>query len=120
MSKDLTSDSLNRRIQIQSPSPTQDSYGQPINSWTPIYRCWAEIDIQGSSLLFEPSRFVEKVLYRITMRWTSSVVIKPNMRIVYTEATTGVVHTYEIEALLNTKTRNRELVVMCYELDGVE
>jgi hypothetical protein len=42
------------------------------------------------------------------------------MRIVYTEATTGVTHTFEIQAVLNTAQANRELILMAYELNGVE
>ncbi|MBB6144720.1 SPP1 family predicted phage head-tail adaptor [Silvibacterium bohemicum] len=111
---------LNRRIQIQQQATTQDSLGQPQQTWTTIYTCWAEIDFQRSQLLYETSAFVSKVTHRITIRWTSSVVIQPQMRIVYTEATTGVMHVYNIEALLNTNQRNRELIAICYELDAAE
>jgi SPP1 family predicted phage head-tail adaptor len=111
---------LNRRVQIQQQTTSQDSFGQEQQTWTPIYVCWASIDIQNSQLLYSTAEFVEKVTYRITFRWTNSIVIQPGMRIVYTEATTKVTHTYLIEALLNTKAGNRELVAMCYELDGSE
>lgn len=111
---------LNRRIQIQSQSTTQDGFGQPVQTWTTQYTCWASIDIQASQLIYSTAEFISKVTHRITMRWTSSVVIKPNMRIVYTEPTTGVVHTYEIQALLNDQQRNRQLIAMCYELAAQE
>ena len=110
---------LNRRIQIQSQTPSQDAAGQELQSWSTIYTCWAEITIQKSQLIYSTAEFISKVVTRVTMRWTSSVVINPSMRIVYTEATTGVVHTYEIQAVLNTDQRNRELILMAYELDGV-
>jgi SPP1 family predicted phage head-tail adaptor len=111
---------LNRRIQIQSQSTTQDSLGQQLQTWTTIYTCWASIDIQQSQLIYATAEFISKVTHRITFRWTSSVVIQPQMRILYTEATTSVTHIYNIEALLNTKQRNRELVAICYELDASE
>jgi SPP1 family predicted phage head-tail adaptor len=111
---------LNRRIQIQSQSTSQDAMGQELQSWSTTYSCWANIDIQASQLIYSTAEFMSKVTHRITIRWTSSVVINSSMRIRYTEATTGVVHTYEIIAPLNTKQANRELVLMCYELDGVE
>jgi phage terminase large subunit-like protein len=58
--------------------------------------------------------------HRITCRWTSAFVFVANKRIVYTEATTGVIHTYEIQAVLNTDQRNRELTLMCYEIEAKE
>jgi len=111
---------LNKRVQIQTQTTSQDSFGQPQQTWTTVYTAWAGIDIQASQLLYATAEFVSKVTHRITLRWTSSVVIAANQRIVYTEPTTGVVHTYEIEALLNTKQANRELVLLCYELNGEE
>jgi SPP1 family predicted phage head-tail adaptor len=111
---------LNRRIQIQSQTTAQDAAGQEQQTWSTLYCCWASIDIQASQLIYNTAEFISKVTHRITMRWTSSVVIEPNMRVVYTEATTGVVHTYEIQAALNTRQANRELVLMAYELNAAE
>jgi SPP1 family predicted phage head-tail adaptor len=112
--------SLNRRIDIQTQSTAQDSQGQPLQTWTTAYSCWASIDIQNSQLIYSTAEFIEKVTFRITCRWTSSFTFAPNQRIVYTEATTGIVHTYEIQSVLNTQQRNRELTLMVYELDGAE
>jgi SPP1 family predicted phage head-tail adaptor len=111
---------LNRRIEIQSQTTAQDSFGQVIQTWALVYTTWASIDVQNSQLVYAPAEFAAKTIIRITFRWTSSVVIKPNMRISYTEATTGVVHTYEIEALINDRQRNRQIMALCYELDSSE
>jgi SPP1 family predicted phage head-tail adaptor len=111
---------LNRRIQIQTQSATKDAAGGVIQDWSLLYECWASIDIQGSQLVYSTAEFMSKVTYRITLRWTSSVIISAKQRIVYTEPTTGIVHTYEIIAPLNTKAGNRELVLLCYELAGQE
>jgi SPP1 family predicted phage head-tail adaptor len=111
---------LNRRVQIQQQATTQGPTGQPLQTWNIIYTAWAAISVQKSQLLYETAQFVSKVTHRITMRWTSSLVFQPPMRAVYTEATTGVVHTYNIEAILNTDQRNRELVILAYELGANE
>lgn len=111
---------LNRRIQVQTQATTQDKFGQPQQSWTTAYTCWASIDIQASQLIYATAEFVSKVTHRIEARWTSSFVFAPNQRIVYTEATTGVVHTFNIEAVLNDKQGNRKLILMCYELGAQE
>ena len=114
---------LDRRIHIQSQSTAVelDSFQQPTTaSWDTVYSCWASIDIQASQLIYDTAVFMSKVTHRITIRWTSSVIIGAKQRIVYIEPTTAVIHTYEIVAPLNTKAGNRELVLLCYELEGVE
>jgi SPP1 family predicted phage head-tail adaptor len=112
---------LNRRIQIQTPATAQDSFGQQMQSgWTTAYTCWAAIDVQASQLLYSTAEFIDKVTHRITCRWTSSFIFSANQRIVYTEGTTDVVHTYEIQAVLNDKQGNRMLILMCYELEAKE
>ena len=112
--------SLNRRVQIQQQVTAQDEFGQPQATWNTIYTAWANISVQNSQLLYQTAEFVSKVTHRITLRWTSSIVIVPNMRVIYTEATTGVVHTYNVEALLNTDQRNRMLIILAYELNANE
>lgn len=107
---------LNRRIQVQQQTTTQDAAGQERQSWTTVYTCWANIDVQRSQLVYTTAEFASKSIVRITMRWTSSIVIAANMRIIYTEPTTGVTHTYNVETPLNTAQGNRELIVLCYEL----
>jgi SPP1 family predicted phage head-tail adaptor len=111
---------LNRRIQIQTQTAAQDSFGQPQQTWTTAYTCWASIDVQASQLVYSTAEFLDKVTHRITARWTSSFVFAANQRIVYTEATTGIVHTYEIQAVLNDKQGNRMLILMAYELGASE
>jgi SPP1 family predicted phage head-tail adaptor len=116
----LQTGELNRRIVIQQQTTAQAADGSELQVWTPFYTCWANVDVQRSQLINATSEFVSKVTHRITMRWTSSVVIQPNMRIVYVEPTTGVTHTYNIEALLNEAQGNVSLVALCYELNAVE
>lgn len=111
---------LNRRIQIQQQATAQDSFGQPEETWTSIYTCWANISVQKSQLLYETAEFVSKITHRITIRWTSSVIIQPNMRVVYAEPVTNVTHTYNIEALMNEEQRNRQLVILAYEINANE
>lgn len=111
---------LNRRIAVQTQSTVQDAFGQPQQVWTTAYSCWSGIAVQNSQLIYSTAEFIDKVTHRITCRWTSSFVFEANQRIVYTDPTTGVVHTYEIQAVLNADQRNRELTLMCYELQAKE
>ncbi len=112
----------NRRIQIQAQGTSElDAFQQPLPAaWTTIYSCWASIDIQGSQLLYSTAELMDKVAHRITILWTSSVVITAKQRILYTEPTTNVLHTYEIEAVLNDRQANKQLILMAYELEAAE
>ncbi|ADW69010.1 phage head closure protein [Granulicella tundricola] len=114
----MNAGTLNRRIQIQSQSETRDQAGQKSTLWDTTYQCWASIDVQQSQLIYSTAEFIGNTTYRITCRYTSSVVFQPNQRIVYTEPTTGVVHLYEIQAILNDKQANKLFIFMCYELNG--
>jgi SPP1 family predicted phage head-tail adaptor len=113
---------LNRRISVQYLGTAElDAFQQPLPAdWNTIYKCWAAIDIQGSQLLYSTAEFMSKVAHRITIRYTSSVIFTAKQRIVYTEPTTGVTHTYEIEAVLNDKQGNQWLIFMCFELEAEE
>lgn len=114
---------LTRRVSIQEQSTTfsLDEFRQPTPaSWETIYMCWASVDIQGSQLLYSTADFIAETTIRITIRWTSSVLFSPSQRVIYTEPTTGVVHTYEIKTVTNTKQANREIMLLCYEIDGQE
>lgn len=108
---------LNKRVTIQQESTAQDWFGQESSFWDAVYVTWASIDIQASQLLYSTAEFVSKTVVRITFRWTSSVVILPSMRIVYGEPVTGIVHTYQIQSLLNDKQADRTLIALCYEIN---
>lgn len=112
----MQSGKLNRRIEIQSQSTSQDSFGQPLTTWTTILCTWASLDIQGSQLLYSTSEFMSKTAWRITIRWQPSIVIAPNQRVLYIDSL-GTKHTYEIQAVLNDKTANKQITLMCYELE---
>ena len=116
----LPTGKLNRRISIQTQAMLPDAYGQPVRTWTTDYTCWANIDIQGSQLLYSIAEFMAKTTHRISCRWTSSFVFQPNQRIVYTEATTGITHKYEIQVVINDKQANVSLTILAYELNQTE
>jgi SPP1 family predicted phage head-tail adaptor len=109
---------LNRRVTIIRRSQTQDAAGGPVDQWNDVTTVWASISIQYSSLIYETSEFVSKATYRITMRWSRSLGLKIQDRIRYTDSGTSTVHIYEIQSIVNDKMQDRELLCLCYELDG--
>jgi SPP1 family predicted phage head-tail adaptor len=114
---------LNRRIKIQAQSTTSelDAFQQPTPAaWNTVYSCWAAINDRGSRLVSSAIVMMSNVTHAITIRYTSSVVFTSKQRVIYIEPTTGVTHTYNIEAVLNTKAGDREIVLMVYELSESE
>ena len=107
-------------ITIESQSTTQDSFGQPQQTWHPVVSCFAEIDIQGSALVYSTAEFMGKATYRITIPWTNQYVFQPNMHIVYVDPATNITHTYNVEVVLNPRQRNCWITFLCYELDGAQ
>ena len=87
-------------------------------SWVEVYKTLAQIDIQNSALLYEPSNFISQVVYRITFNWTPSYVFSAGNRIVYLDQSTNITHTYEIKSFMNPSQMNRQIIALCYEVDG--
>jgi len=111
---------LNRRISILTQSTAQDAAGQPIQTWTTAYSCWANIDILHGQLIYNTGDFVSKATQIITIRFTYSQVFSVGQCITYTEATTGIVHTYEIQSILNPNQANVWLQFLAYEINPAE
>ena len=109
----------NRRISILAQTPGElDLFQQPTAAaWNPIYKCWANIDVQSSALVYSTAEFMSKAVYRITILYTSSIVFSAQQRIVYVEPTTKIVHTYTIESVINDKQANAQIILLCYELE---
>ena len=67
----LSSGDLRRRITIQRPSVTMDSYGQPVTTWTDVATVWAAIEpATGRELLAAQAMNLEQPT-TITIRWQS-------------------------------------------------
>ena len=111
---------LNRKINIQANTTSQDAFGGQIQNWSTLYSCWANIDVQGSQLQYSTAEFISNTTYRITIRYTNSAVISPSQRVVYTDPATGIVHTYEIKGVMNPNQQNKQLTLLCYSLDNKE
>jgi SPP1 family predicted phage head-tail adaptor len=111
---------LNRKIQIQQQTTQADAAGQPLDNWTTVCTCWAEIDIQNSALIYNTAAFMSKVVHRITIRWSRSYTFAPNMRVVYPDPATGINRVFNVEAVLNPLQSNQWVTFLAYELQAQE
>lgn len=112
----LTAGAFNKRIEIQQQTSERDEYGQLADTWTTVRRCWANIKYQKGRELATAAGFIGKVQCQITVRW-SPFVFQKSHRVVFTDRA-QIVHTFEIEAVINTDQSNKSVALLCYELDG--
>ncbi len=72
---------LDRRIAIQQNTPTQDSAGQPIDSWADLATVWAEVVPVSGSETFQAKQVGAEAVAKFRIRYRSDIVRK--MRVVY-------------------------------------
>ena len=78
---------LNRQINIQARSSTQDPTGQPIDTWTTVWSCWAGIaSLTGKELYALGAGFSGQLSHKVTIRYTATPLLT-GMRVVYGKRT---------------------------------
>ena len=96
---------LDQRVTVERYTSTQDELGQPIESWAPLFTCWAAVEPLTGREYLAAQAAVSEVTARIRMRF------RPWMT-----AQDRVIHNgtiYMIESLIDVRSENRELVLMC-------
>lgn len=117
-SKDtVDSSDLNRRIQIQQVTLTDNGEGGFNETWNTVYTCWANIqNFPHGRGLFR--RFLLGQLYpqmntTIQIRFQQSVVIDHTMQVLYPAH--GVNHIYQILGVENPLEANVSIWLLCQE-----
>jgi SPP1 family predicted phage head-tail adaptor len=98
---------LNKYVTIQAAVEVADSYGQPIVTWTTWKQVWASIEPVSGREYFAVQQTQSEVNQRVRIRYLDGLTTKH--RILY-----GA-RTMDIEAIINTAERDREMVLMCIE-----
>lgn len=96
---------LDQRVTVERFTSTQDELGQPIETWAPLFTCWAAVEPLTGREYLAAAALVSEVTARIRMRF------RPWMT-----AQDRVVHngtTYGIESMVDVRSDHRELVLMC-------
>ncbi|MBV1758134.1 MAG: phage head closure protein [Dethiosulfatibacter sp.] len=105
---DCLSGKLNKRITIESRSKTQNSYGELLDTWTPLKNIWAGIDPLSGRDFVAAKADQSEISHEITVRDGKD--IKPNMRVVFGS------RIFDIKAVLNINEAGREYVIMANEV----
>ena len=96
---------LDQRVTVERFTSTEDELGQPIEAWAPLFTCWATVEPLTGREFIAAQAAQSEVTARIRMRF------RPWMT-----AEDRVIHngtTYNIVSLVDVRSENRELVLMC-------
>jgi SPP1 family predicted phage head-tail adaptor len=65
----MQSGHLRNRVDLQSQSTAQDSFGAPVTTWSTAFSCWAKIvSLQGTQK-FQAGQFTSTVTHKISIRF---------------------------------------------------
>lgn len=111
MSGGIAAGTLDRRIMIEVPGTSKDSFGQPTQMWNPYLRVWAKIRAVTGKELYAASGFTSQVTHMITIRYLGTSRVQSNMRVKYGQ------RIFLIQAVLDPDEQKRELNLICFELN---
>lgn len=114
---------MRHKVTIQEVTETQDSYGQASESWATFATRWASIEPIAGREYFASRTENSEADVRIRLRWDRALVaLTTKHRVLYTlplldeSPETSQTRIFDIEAILNMRERNREIVLMCREV----
>lgn len=99
---------LRHRITIQSKSVSQDSYGEPDETWSTYVNAWASVEPLRGREFMDGMAQGQEVTHRIRMRQRDGVT--PEMRVSFDS------RVFQIESVINVLEKDREMILMCQEL----
>lgn len=102
---------LDKRVTIQSPSESQDEYGQPTQDWSDVCSTWASIRAATSKEVYATSSFVSQLSHIVGIRWRAGATIRSNMRIVYQG------RSFLIQGVSDPDESRKQLSLLCLEID---
>jgi SPP1 family predicted phage head-tail adaptor len=99
----------NKKIDIKKPITTQDSYGQPVDDYTPVISSiWASIEPATGRTFYAAEQAQTDVRIKVTIEYCTG--ITNDMVVFY-----GT-RKLQIASVDDYKEQHRELILMCREL----
>lgn len=99
---------LNRRVELQRPSHSQDGVGQDQRRFTPAATVWAAVEPLKGEELFQAQKLVAEVTTRIVLRYRKD--IDATWRVKFRD------RLLKVESVINPRSDLRELQLMCKEI----
>lgn len=99
---------MNKLIIIQTQTTTQDSYGQPQDTWADTYTVYANIKPLVGKEYFQAQQIQSDLTHDVTTRYRTG--IKPKMRIKYGS------RYFEIHAVIDPEEAHQWMYLKCREV----
>jgi SPP1 family predicted phage head-tail adaptor len=98
---------LRHKIEIQNKVVTRDSMGGEVVTWVAFAHAWASIEPLSGREYFAARQIQASITHKMKMRYQSGIM--PYHQIGWGE------RFFNIDAVMNTEERNKELVLFCTE-----
>lgn len=101
---------LRHRVAIQTNTPSQDAYGQPVESWATTATVWAAVEMLDGRELFAAQQAQSEATVRFTIRYRSGLTAQ--QRVSWDGRVFG------IEAIIHDPTNNRMTQLLAKEVQN--
>lgn len=98
---------LRHRITFQERTTTQDSYGQPLLTWTDVATVWGAVEPLNGRELMAAEAVQSEITHQVVIRYRPGITAK--MRVLY-----GT-RVFDIQNVLDENERHRMLTLLCLE-----
>ncbi len=105
---------LRERLALQTNTPVQDSYGQPVEGWATVATVWGAVERSTGTeraMTSQQQVVIGEAVFRIRIRWRGSVSVK--QRLVWTVRN----RTFDVETVLDGSGRE-EILLLCREVQS--
>jgi len=110
---------LNRKITIKQPSTGQDSWGQPLTTWTTLYSPWAQVTTlpraQSGAEQITGDQLISAVTYLFKVRFKEGV----NSKMRVEERFQGVTTVYDIKQV-QVDIAGRDYMILVCQAGGLQ
>lgn len=101
---------LRRRVTLQSPSVTRDSFGDEVITWVDVLTTWASIRPLTGREVEIGKALRGDVTHDVKLRYNANAYPGPTWRVVYGS------RLLEVKHVINVDERNREVALVCNEI----
>lgn len=95
---------LDQRVTVERFTSTTDAWGTPIESWAPLFTCWAAVEPLAGREYIAAQAAQSEVTAKIRIRWRPDV-----------DSQVRVVHrgkTYDVESVIDPRSERKDLILM--------
>lgn len=103
----MQSGKLRHLVTIQQFAPVQNATGEPVKTWSDVVSVYGRVEPLSGREFFQGQQFNSEIRAVIKVRYCTG--ISTRMRALYAG------RIYNIEAVINTDERDRELQLVCSE-----